>query len=83
MAFPLTKGLGSCGPTSLTALQRKREEEIQAKPSAQASAAVSEQPCICLKDIEVSRGCDLLHGLSSCDWQLCAGQRRVQLPPCS
>ena len=65
MAFPLTKGLGSCGPTSLTAPQRKREEEVQAKPSAQASAAVSERPCICLKDIEVSRGCDLLHGLSS------------------
>ena len=65
MAFPLTKGLGSCRPTSLTAPQRKREEEIQVKPSAQASAAASERPCICLKDIEVSRRCDLLHGLSS------------------
>ena len=42
MAFPLTKGLGSRRPTSLTSLQRKREEEVQAKPSAQASAAVSE-----------------------------------------
>ena len=65
MAFLPTKGLGSCRPTSLTAPQRKGEEEIQAKPSAQASAAASNQPCICLKDIEVSRGCDLLHGLSS------------------
>ena len=65
MAFPLTKGLGSCRPASLTAPQRKREEEIQAKPSARASAAASERPCIYLKDIEVSRGCEVLHGLSS------------------
>ena len=65
MAFPLTVGLGSCRPTFLTTPQRKREEEIQTKPNAQASAAASERPCICLKDIEVSRGCDLLHGLSS------------------
>ena len=62
MAFPFTKGPGSCRPTSLTALQRKREEEAQVKPSAQASAAVSQPSRICFKDIEVSRGCDLLHG---------------------
>ena len=41
------------------------EEEVQAKPSAQASAAVSESSCVCLKDIEASGGCDLLRGLSS------------------
>ena len=57
VASRLTKGLGSRSPTSLTALQRKRGEEAQAKPSAQ--AAVSE-PCLRLKDIEVSRGCDYL-----------------------
>ena len=62
MAFPLTKGLGSCRPTSLIALQRKQEEEVQAKPIAQASAAVSQPSRICFKDIEVSRGCDLLSG---------------------
>ena len=50
MAFPLTRGPGSRGPTSLSALQRKREEEAQAKPSAQASAAVSEPSRIRLKD---------------------------------
>ena len=61
MAFPFTKGPGSCRPTSLTALQRKREEEVEAKPSAQA-AALSHPSRICFKDIEVSRGCDLLHG---------------------
>ena len=60
MAFPLTEGLGSCRPKSLIALQRKREEEIQAKPSAQASAALSQPSRIRFKDIEVSRGCDLL-----------------------
>ena len=58
MAFPLTGGLG---PRSLTALQRKREEEVEAKPSAQA-AALSHPSCICFKDIEVSRGCDLSPG---------------------
>eukprot|EP00891_Asterochloris_glomerata_P003963 jgi/Astpho2/3963/Aster-01138 len=42
------------GPTSLTALQRKREEEAQVKPSAQASAAVSQPSRICFKDIEVN-----------------------------
>ena len=65
MAFPLTKGLGSRRPTSLTDLQRKREEEVQAKPSAQASAAVSEPSRIRLKDIEVSGGYDLPCKLSS------------------
>ncbi len=61
--IPLTEGLGSSRPTALTALQRKQEEEVQAKLSAQASAAVS-QPSrsISFKDIEVSRGCDLLYG---------------------
>ena len=56
--------------------------EAQARPSAQASAAVSQPSHICLKDIEVSRGCDL-----SCMpvfWK--AGNfgwgRQVQ-PPCS
>ena len=62
LAFPLTEGLGSSRPTALTALQRKQEEEVQAKPSAQASAAVSQPSCIRFKDIEVSRGCDLLSG---------------------
>ena len=62
MAFPLTGGLGPRRPTSLTALQRKREEEVEAKPSAQASAALSHPSRICFKDIEVSRGCDLLPG---------------------
>ena len=37
--IPLTEGLGSSRPTALTALQRKREEEVQAKPSAQASSS--------------------------------------------
>ena len=60
--IPLTEGLGSSRPTALTALQRKREEEVQAKPCAQASAAVSQPSRIRFKDIEVSRGCDLLHG---------------------
>ena len=62
LAFPLTEGLGSSRPTALTALQRKREEEVQAKLSAQASAAVSQPSRIRFKDIEVSRGCDLLYG---------------------
>ena len=62
MAFPLTGGLGSRRSTSLTALQRKQKEEVEAKPSAQASAALSHPPRICFKDVEVSRGCDLLHG---------------------
>ena len=62
MAFPLTGGLGSRRPTSLTALPRKQQEEVEAKPSAQASAALSHPSRICFKDIEVSRGCDLLHG---------------------
>ena len=64
MAFPLTRRLASLGPTSLTDLQRMREEEAQAKPNAQAPAVVSEPSRIGLKDIEVSRGCDLLRGLS-------------------
>eukprot|EP00891_Asterochloris_glomerata_P006638 jgi/Astpho2/6638/Aster-05001 len=46
------------------AQKRKREEEAQAKPNAQAPAVVSEPSRIGLKDIEVSRGCDLLRGLS-------------------
>ena len=63
--IPLAEGLGSSRPTALTALhcnQREREEEVQAKPSAQASAAVSQPSRIRFKDIEVSRGCDLLYG---------------------
>ena len=61
--IPLTEGLGSSRQqTALTALQRKREVEVQAKPSAQASAAVSQPSRIRFKDIEVSRGCDLLYG---------------------
>ena len=82
MAFPPNRGLSSRMPTSLTALQRKREEEAQARPNAQASAAVAQPSRIRLKDIEVSRGCDL-----SCTpvfWK--AGnfgrERQVQ-PPCS
>ena len=60
--IPFTEGLGSSRPTALTALQRKQEDEVQAKLSAQASAAVSQPSRISFKDIEVSRGCDLLLG---------------------
>ena len=62
MAFPLTGGLGSRRSTSLFALQRKQKEEVEAKPSAQASAALSHPSRICFKDVEVSRGYGLLHG---------------------
>ena len=57
--MPLTEGLGSNRPTALTVLQRNQEEAVQAKLSAQASAAVSQPSRIRFKDIEVSRGCDL------------------------
>ena len=60
--IPLTEGLGSSRPTALTVLQRNQEEAHQAKLSAQASAAVSQPSRISFKDIEVSRGCDLLYG---------------------
>ena len=40
----------------------KREEEVQAKPSVQASAAVSQPSGIRFRNIEVSRGSGLLYG---------------------
>lgn len=65
MASLLTKGLGSCRPTPLTALQREREEEVPAKLSARASSAATEPPCICFKDAEVSRVYVLSCGLTA------------------
>ena len=48
-------------PNLRALLQRNQEEAVQAKLSAQASAAVSQPSRISFKDIEVSRGCDLLY----------------------